>query len=304
MTYTLSTTATGSIDVDDYVDYIESSVNLLDRDSVMASADALRALSNNPALLVRKLNKELRDLTGFQSGNPYSAQTFVLARGKNYLVRANAWMPPARSAAVRKWEDDLQSFDFPHDHDFSFLTVGYLGSGYETTIWEYDPDSVIGHDGEPVDLTYLETTRLDRGKVMFYRASQDVHSQHHPAEFSVSVNLLIDDPEQRRRPQFVFDVEKGTIASIAPTPAVLGPRVICELAGFVGDATTVNLLEDLAEHHERPRLRVAAYEALEALNPGQREELTQRALADRDEYVRHVTRGRLPGPENRRVATD
>jgi hypothetical protein len=89
MTYTLSTTATESIGIDDYVDHIESSVNLLDRDSVMASADALRALSNNPAIMVRKLNEELRDLAGFQSGNPYSPQTFVLARGNNYLVRAN-----------------------------------------------------------------------------------------------------------------------------------------------------------------------------------------------------------------------
>jgi hypothetical protein len=298
MTYTLSTTASESIDVDDYVDHIESSVNLLDRDSVMASADALRALSNNPAIMVRKLNEELRDLAGFQSGNPYSPQTFVLARGNHYLVRANVWMPPAPSAAVREWEDDLQAFELPHDHDFSFLTVGYLGSGYKTTIWEYDPDSVIGHDGERVELTYLETTTLERGKVMFYRASQDIHSQHHPAEFSVSVNLLIDNPEQRHRPQFIFDVENGTIASIAPTPAILGPQVVCELAGFVGDATTVNLLEDLAEYHERPRLRVAAYEALEALTPDRKAEFTRRALADRDEYVRHVSRARQVKLEN------
>jgi hypothetical protein len=168
----------------------------------------------------------------------------------------------------------------------------------ESSVNPLDRDSVIGHDGERVELTYLETTTLDRGKVMFYRASEDIHSQYHPAEFSVSVNLLIDNPEQRHRPQFIFDVENGTIASIAPTPAILGPQVVCELAGFVGDATTVNLLEDLAEYHERPRLRVAAYEALEALTPDRKAEFTRRALADRDEYVRHVSRSRQVKLEN------
>lgn len=299
MTYTINSTTSHSLTIEDYVDYLESDVDTKDQDSVLGSADALRALSNNPDVMVAKLNRELGDLLNFQSFNRYTAQTFTLASRGNFFVRANVWMPPAPSADVRRWEDALQAYELPHDHDFSFLTVGALGPGYETQIWEYDPDSVVGYVGERVDLTYLETTTLDKGKVMFYRASEDVHSQHHPKELSVSFNLIVVDREHQRPNQFVFDVENGTIASIPPNPAVLGPQVVCELAGYVGNSRTVNLLEDLTRSRARPRLRTAAYAALGVLEPHRLEELLTRGLADRDEYVRGVARDRLAALEVR-----
>ena len=43
-------------------------------------------------------------------------------------------------------------YHVPHDHNFSFLTVGYLGPGYWSEYYEYDYGEVVGMPGEKVDL--------------------------------------------------------------------------------------------------------------------------------------------------------
>src|SRR3546814_33924 len=64
-----------------------------------------------------------------------------------------------------------------HDHNFSFLTVGYMGPGYWSEYYEYDYANVAGYVGEKVNLRYIEKSKLDEGKVMLYRIHRDVHLQ-------------------------------------------------------------------------------------------------------------------------------
>lgn len=289
MTYTIETAEKQSIDIDDYVDYIASSVDITDSDSVLASAGALRALANNRSFLTRRVNEELADWTTFQQQNRYTAQILTLAVRDGFLVRANIWAPPTGG---REWEQDLLSYEVPHDHNFSFLTVGYLGSGYRTKIWEYDPGRVTGYPGERVDLTFLEHTSLPVGKVMYYRASRDVHSQEHPSELSVSLNLMLNGPEAMWGSQYFFDTEASTITSFTQNPT--GRRVmLCDLAGWVGDGRTVNLLENLAGQHPAPRIRWSAYSALLTLENDDQQDILAVAMTDEHRYVRARARGVL-----------
>ena len=101
---------------------------------------------------------------------------------------------------------DQFSYNIAHDHNFSFLTVGYLGPGYETDIYEYDYDSVEGYVGEKVEMQFLEKVRFAAGMAMYYRASRDLHIQHPPSEMTIPLNLLIQPPEVRLREQYEFDL--------------------------------------------------------------------------------------------------
>src|SRR3546814_8782480 len=77
-----------------------------------------------------------------------------------------------------------------HDHNFSFLTVGYMGPGYWSEYYEYDYANVAGYVGEKVNLRYIEKSKLDEGKVMLYRIHRDVHLQLPADEMSVSLNIM------------------------------------------------------------------------------------------------------------------
>ncbi|TQF06921.1 HEAT repeat domain-containing protein [Kitasatospora acidiphila] len=296
MAYTLETDENHRLDLRDYIDHVKSAVDVRSEDSIVDSADALRALSNNATVLVDLVNEGLRDVAEFQSGNPYGAQSLTLARGDRWLIRANIWMPQARNAQARENEDVLHSYELPHDHDFSFLTVGHMGSGYETSIWEYEPEQVKGYPGEPVDMRFLEHTSLGPGKVMFYRASRDIHVQHYPSEISVSLNLMVVNPETRQPNQFLFDMEKGTIRSYLNGSEEYGPLLVCALAGHVGDDRTVDLLGKVAERDARPQLRFRAVEALAQLSDGDPRSVFEKALADPHPYVHSRVVERLAAP--------
>ena len=98
-------------------------------------------------------------------------------------------------------------YDLPHDHNFSFLTVGYLGPGYWSDYYEHDGDAHAGLDGEPVELRFVERSRLSEGRVLLYRAHRDIHVQRPPDSFSVSLNILAADPGQHWRTQYRFDID-------------------------------------------------------------------------------------------------
>ncbi|MEU9147258.1 hypothetical protein [Streptomyces sp. NPDC048349] len=217
MAYTLAVDRQPSIGLADYLDHIQATVDPADTDSVLGSADALHALSSDPDLLVDHLNRELADLASWQNGNPYMGPALLLGRGNSFIVRANIWLPP--TGMNPQQEQSLHSYELPHDHPFSFLTVGHLGPGYETTIWEYDPHQVTGHPGEQVELRLLEHTELPPGKVMFYRASRDIHTQHHPPALCVSLNLLIHHRDKPHTEQRFFDTDRQRLTRSTPSPA-------------------------------------------------------------------------------------
>ncbi|MFJ6785625.1 HEAT repeat domain-containing protein [Streptomyces yangpuensis] len=256
MAYTLPAGSTARLGLTDYIDHIRATVDTADTDSVLASADALSALNNDADLLVDHLNRHLADLATWQSDNPYMGPSLLLGHGDGFTVRANIWLPPTGMQLDQ--EQTLHSYEVPHDHPFSFLTAGHFGPGYQTTIWEYDADTVAGQAGEPVALRLLEHTELVTGKVMFYRASRDVHTQHHPTALSVSLNLLIHHRDNPHTEQRFFDTRNQRLTRSAPSATARGHQLLCDLAGHLGDQRTAPLLEHLALRHPAPAVRAQA----------------------------------------------
>ena len=276
------------LDLDEYVAYVRDNVDFRDEDSLADSAPKLRQLANNRDLIVDRINRELDDWDTFQTDNTYTSQTVMLAVGKDFYVRANMWLPPAALPQDREWQDKLFFYRVAHDHNFSFLTVGHLGPGYETTIWEYDRDGVKGELGEHVALRLLERTVLDEGKVMLYRACRDIHSQEHPRECSISINLVASPPEVHQTTQYLFDTDEGKIMSRLQK-AVSGHVFLCSLAQHIGNGATPPILEKILHTHYSSRVRVAAATALAALEPAAaRPDVWRSVLADTDESVRRI----------------
>ena len=165
------------------------------------------------------------------------------------------WLPPAATAVERDSQRSLSALWFPHDHDFSFLTVGYWGSGYATSIWEYDSQKVVGRITEPVDLTFLEHTTLPRGKVMFYRASSMFTRRISFRVVSVPEPIAIAGNGSMS--QYMFDPGAGVISGIIPKLA-LNRVSLCLLARHIGNDETADRLESLTVAHPDPRLTVGS----------------------------------------------
>jgi hypothetical protein len=291
MAITIQADTKSSIELDDFVDYVATSVDLLDEDSIMSSANVLKALSNNRRFIADRVNEELHAWDSFQETNLYTSPTIMLAQGNGFFVRANIWEPPRVDGVDTQFlTDQLFAYQIPHDHNFSFLTVGYLGSGYETTIYEYDYSSVQGMVGEHVPLKLLEKTRLPEGKMMFYRKNRDVHTQEHPEELSVSLNLMVSKSKKNTR-QYFFKVDDQTISNtFSPRPDLQG---LCSLAKAVGNAHTGDLLMCIANSGHCEDVRYAAYESAAALHEDSAVPIWKLAEKDPTPMIRTRARRRL-----------
>lgn len=279
MAYTLDAEVTGNIGIEEYLDYVDRAIDLNDEDSILESAEMLKALSNNTEFIAEKFNEELLRWSDFQHGNGYSSQTLMLGQGTKFAVRANMWVPTGVDRDIWDWESHLYAYSRPHDHNFSFMTVGYFGPGYETQIYEYDPTSITGTAGEPVDLEFLEDTTLPTGKVMYYRASRDIHVQAPPSAFSMSLNLMIVSADFGARDQYWFDLEEGRVTGHVQTPAA-SQLMMCHLARWFASDSTLDTLDQLTERAVNPRVRLAALDSFAALRPDNVEQLARRAEND------------------------
>jgi hypothetical protein len=258
--------------------------------SLRAAAPALRALANNREFLAQRIHEELLGDLGFQRYNPHTAQTLLLGSGEGFVVRANIWMPLAQKSDQRDWQQRLFFYSVAHDHNFDLLSVGYHGPGYETDLYEYERAAIAGLPGEPVRLDPRGRATLARGTVMLYRASRDVHVQHPPAAFSVSLNLLT--LQKRRADQLYFDIERGCVSDSVDS-ASPEHSFLCAAACHFADARTAPLLERIATQHPSGRTRVAALSSLASLDPANAERLWTRAGSNDHALVRSVSRTRL-----------
>ena len=220
----------------------------------------LRKLSNNRRFLADLVIEELkRRCEGQVRANQYGAQVILVhGRSTRYLIRANFW-PAEGDSVARSSGTDAFFYGLPHDHNFSFLTVGYLGPGYWSDYFEYDYDTVVGLPGEKVDLRFVERSRLDRGKVMLYRAHKDVHLQLPPDEMSVSLNILGVSPTQEFRDQYRFDIERREIGGVLTHSAV---EPLIALSAHFGGGNGRDLIEHFADRHPSDRIRFAAVRSL------------------------------------------
>ena len=261
-----------------------------DEDSLAALGSLLARLGRNRTFLAELVIAELEDrCSGQAAGNAYGAQVFMLRPPNGrYVLRANFW--PAREDAVVRASGTAPFFyDLPHDHNFSFLTVGYQGSGYWSDYYEYDVDAIVGVPGEDAGLRFVERSRLQEGRVLLYRARRDVHVQLPPDSLSVSLNILAFDRAQPWRDQFRFDVATGTIAeglTTAPSEALVALAV--HHCGEVGRG----LAADLARRHPAARMRLTALRALASCEADREGRIVvlERGADDPDPYVARYAR--------------
>jgi hypothetical protein len=251
----------GTATLDDLIDACRApAFDPDDRDSLEAVAPALRALANDRRFLADFVIGALKDrCAGQRATNSYSPQVILLhPPGEGFFIRANIW--PSRADLIyRSTGGSAFFYDMPHDHAFDFLTVGYLGPGYWSDYYEHDGAGSAWAPGETVGLRFVERSRLEQGKMLLYRANQDVHDQKPADSLSVSINVIPLSPRQAWRRQYLFDVgERRVVDALTTTSAELLLRLSIQF----GQGDGVDLAEDFARRHPEPPMRLAAWEAL------------------------------------------
>src|SRR3954471_22335190 len=171
--------ADDSISLGDLVEQLETAgFDPEDEDSIAAFGPALGRLARNRRFLGDLVVEELKQgCAGQLARNQYSAQVILLHGGASkFALRANFWPSREDSVVVNSGTAPF-FYDVAHDHNFSFLTVGYFGPGYWSDYYDYDYGEVTGFIGERAPLRFVERSSLSPGKVLLYRRHRDVHCQ-------------------------------------------------------------------------------------------------------------------------------
>ena len=255
-----------SIELADLVERLEAGgFDGEDEDNFASWGPALKKLANNRHFLTDLVITELKQRCENQiRDNQYSAQVIMLhSASKKFFIRANFW-PALKDSVIRHSGTDPFFYGLAHDHNFSFLTVGYFGPGYWSDYYEYEYGEVVGYPGEEVNLRFIEKTRLEPGKVMLYRAHRDVHLQRPADEMSVSINIVETSPSSVFRDQYRFDVENSRVDGIL-TRTSLEPML--SLAAHYGGEEGMDLIAEFAAGHPSDRIRWCALRAQAAAEP-------------------------------------
>ncbi|GAA0745986.1 transposase [Sphingomonas sp. ABOLD] len=254
-----------AIGLGDLVDIVETGrFDARDEACFASFGPALGDLAANRDFLADIIVAELKDRCRSQSvRNAYGPQVVMLHAGRNFIVRANFW--PAETDPVLQ-ENGPEAFFYhrPHDHNFSFLTVGYTGPGYWSDYYEFDYDACVGAVGDAVDLRFVERSRLSRGKVLLYRAHRDIHAQLPADALSVSLNIMERAPHIGYRDQYGFDVSNGVISENLTETAIEPLLAICSQ---IGGENARDLVETYAAYHPSERIQFAALTALASTCP-------------------------------------
>lgn len=244
----------------------ESGFDPCDPDSTAHAAGWLKRLTNNRSFLADLLIDRLTGRGAGEIESGYGPQAIILsplrqhARGGMFL-RANIW-PSEQDLCFKT--SGAQSFVYgvPHDHNFAFLTSGYLGPGYRSDYFEYDYDSVVGYPGEKANLRFIERSALHEGKLMLYRAHRDIHSQLPPESLSVSLNVMHVDPSQCWFDQYGFDLERREVTKVLSPNAT---ETFLRVAVATNSDEALEFAEQTGRGHPSDRLRLASFEARAAL---------------------------------------
>lgn len=239
---------------------LEHGCDLRSDEGTDRAAQLLAGLHANRDFLVDAAVHALKDGCVEQSAcNAYGGQVLMLHRSEGqFFIRANFW-PAMDDPVARASGHAHYSYHAAHDHNFDFLTVGYLGPGYCSDWYEYDHDRVIGFAGEPVTLRLTESGQLTPGRLLHYRAHRDIHTQHPPASLSVSLNIVTENPGLLWRDQYQFDLSSGTISGIQ---TIVPTEILARIAVHFAAGNGRDLVENLATSHPSDRVRWSAWRAL------------------------------------------
>ncbi|MDB5971461.1 MAG: hypothetical protein JWQ90_3911 [Hydrocarboniphaga sp.] len=290
MARTIETRNESVVSIEEFIDFVHAQVDLRDLDSIETAAPLLRGMANDRQLVVSRLNRQVLNL--FRTETIASAQVIYLGEGRDFYLRANVWPSLSDLSSGRVYQDQF-AYSVAHDHNYSFMTVGYHGPGYITEMYQYDNSAVTGKLGEHVELHFVERLHFRTGMVMLYEASRDVHTQLPPEDMSITLNFMISTPDVRLRDQYFFDLERSALLDY-PLELDGSRRIsVIRMAADVGDANTQQLLNDLAASHPCRRTRLAAYEGLVKLRPQDAELVWRKAGSDSQALVADAARSRL-----------
>ena len=234
-------------------------LDLRDEAGFVAAAPLLAGLARDRTFLGDLLIEELKARARTQEReSSYTAQVLMLHKGDGWFLRANIW-PAANDTLLRHNGPGRFFYGVPHDHNFSFLTVGYLGPGYWSDYYDYDHDALLGVPGERAGLRFVERSALGEGEMLLYRAHRDVHSQHPADTTSISLNLMQSAEGLAFRNQYRFDLASDTIAGqLAHTSS----EALLALLPALGGEEGADLLDRFAARHPCERIRFGAIAAL------------------------------------------
>src|SRR6266436_3050621 len=141
---------------DEYHEFVQAEIDLYDFDCLCESAWALKALANNRKFLGRAINRELKTYLDGGKNRSFNSNSIILFKAPSYTIRANIWAPLDPDPQKQRLEATAYSYFAFHDHNFHFVTVGYLGSGYESVIYRHEFKKDRGDLRAAVDLRYVE----------------------------------------------------------------------------------------------------------------------------------------------------
>ena len=296
MAIPLDVRADRSIELADLVARIERDLDPRSDETLLALAPDLAALAANQSFLGDHIARGLASPESFQRGVAYTGRSFVLASGPKYLVRANLWDPldgdPWGAGEPAALRSQIGMYGLLHDHDFSFITAGYFGPGYETDLYECDPERIEGYVGEEVALRPLGRRTLTPGSLLYFERRRHVHAQGTPTAPSVSLNVFALDPTTPFVSQYYFDDVSHRIVAMTSDP-YNGRLLLCDLAASLGVARACAPLAALARRHPSPGLRAGATRALAALSGDDGPAVWRGALNDPHPLVRRQARAAL-----------
>jgi hypothetical protein len=184
-------------------------------------------------------------------------QTFALALRDGLGLRANVWPRIRPMSGFADQETLMYAYDLPHNHDFTFLTVGHHGEGYETDLYEVDPQAISGEPDQPVEMKSRSREQLSEGKVIAFSAYSDVHTQFPPASLSVSINLVLVG-KARGQEQVFFDTARSVVVGGVEDGAVGRMKLTIDMAAAFPTEETEDMLRAVAATSPYARLRTAA----------------------------------------------
>ncbi len=253
-------------------------INPRNYNELLSLAPLLARLSQNKDFLVKEAVSQI--LNARQGGllNPYGPQVILLGNpslGSDLLVRACIW-PSLTDQAMRVTSARDFTYFIPHDHNFNFITAGYLGDGYSSQYYEYDKNTILGYEGEEVVLRYIGLDKLTRGRIFLYRASVDVHEQIPPEKFSISLNIMESTERSRYTSQFTFNTHGHCIDKILSQDAF---EAIFSIAAHLGGSDTRGLLLDIMKKNQSNVLKSLSLNLLlrSALSEDEKEWLLSQA---------------------------
>ncbi|QBH05532.1 hypothetical protein [Xanthomonas oryzae] len=189
------------ITLDEFCSFCASVGKFETIDDFLIALPALQRLSLNRTLLDEKF------APAKHLGKSRVQQSILLAGREHFFVRAMLW-PAIPATDINAANLYKYAYCVPHDHNFSFMTIGYFGPGYRTKFYRSERGFREVKKAEQIELEEADDVVLGRGDCAIVQAYDDVHIQYPPRSFSISLNLV---PRSKFRFKQAFMSSSGSV---------------------------------------------------------------------------------------------